>query len=226
MSENNLTITSYKDAARKDKLGTYDCFVSPESITMHQNNDFGILQTVNNNVPLTAFSSGAKSTMEIDLVLDGTGAYAQQKDEPIDIATQLKSLIKNTTKYEGSIHQPPFLEVVWGSMGVFSCRAESLKVKYKTFNSKGKLVAAQVNLILIEDAELELSKRQANQQSPDLFHHHTVADYETLALISYQYYNSTNYMALIADSNELDNLYDCVSGTTLLIPPLALQEDE
>ncbi len=217
-----LKIYSYKDAARKRQLGSFKCLVSPTAIRFKQQNTYSDLHPVNSSIPLSAFASGGKSSMEISLILDGTGAYAEKNEEPVGVIDQLISLMSNSTEYNGSIHQPPFLKVVWGQIPVFLCRAESMDVNYKTFNNEGIPVQANVDLVLIEDVDQKLSKRQANKQSPDLYHYHLVLDSESLPGISYQYYGDPGYIGLIAQTNSLDNLYQLKPDTMLLIPPLGL----
>lgn len=218
--EDLLKIISYSDAERKSTLGTFECLVSPLSIKFQQRNNYGQLNVVNGTIPLTGFANGGKGTMEISLILDGTGAYASKDNEPIEVVKQLSDLMGNTVVYNGSIHQPPFLKVVWGTLPIFLCRAESIDVDYKTFNSLGVPVQANVTLLLIEDVDAELSKKQANKQSPDLFHEHLVEENENLALISYDYYADTRHLKHIATINKLNSLYDCKPGQILLIPPL------
>ena len=218
--EDLLKIISYSDSQRKSKLGTFECFVSPISIRLKRRNNFGSLNVVNGTIPLTGFANGGVNTMEVSIILDGTGAYASNNDELIEVITQLTNLMENTVIYNGSIHQPPFLKVVWGTLPIFLCRAESIDVDYKTFNSEGVPVQANVNLVFIEDVDQELAKKQANKQSPDLFHEHKVAHDESLALISYNYYSDTKHIRLIASANSLNNLYAIYPGQTLLIPPL------
>jgi len=218
--EDILTIVSYSDSERKSKLGTFECFVSPMSIKLKRNNNFGTLNVVNGTIPIVGFANGGRNTMEVSILLDGTGAYAYKNNEPIEVIKQLSSLLENTMQYKGSIHQPPFLKVMWGTLPVFLCRAESIDIDYKTFNSEGIPVQANVNLTLIEDVDEELSKKQANKESPDLFHEHIVLEGESLALISYNYYASTSYLKRIANANHLNNLYDIYPGQVLTIPPL------
>jgi hypothetical protein len=222
MDDELLQIKSFSDAARKSSLGTFECYVSPTAFKMHHCNLYGNLHPINSSIPLSAFATGGKSTIEVSIILDGTAAVAVNNDEPIPVVTQLKDLMVNTVLYDGTIHQPRFLEVIWGDLPVFSCRAETLDVEYKTFNKAGVPVRADVQLLFIEDLDADFSRRQTNKQSPDLFHRHEVVDNETLASISYKYYDDTKHLDLIARTNSLNNLYDCVSGTSLLIPPLGL----
>lgn len=218
--EDLLQIVSYSDSERKSKIGTFECFVSPLSIKLKRQNNFGTLNVVNGTIPIVGFANGGRNTMEVSLILDGTGAYAYKNDEPIEVIKQLTDLLENTIQYKGSIHQPPFLKVMWGTLPVFLCRAESVDIDYKTFNSEGVPVQANVNLVLLEDVDEELSKKQANKESPDLFHEHLVMEGESLALISYNYYASTSHLKKIASANHLNNLYDIRPGQLLLIPPL------
>lgn len=215
-----LKIISYSDSERKSKIGTFECLVSPLSIKVNRRNNFGTLNVVNGTIPIVGFANGGKNSMEVSMILDGTGAYAYKKDEPIKVIDQLNNLMANTMQYDGSIHQPPFLKVMWGTLPVFLCRAEAIDVDYKTFNSEGVPVQANVHLLLIEDVDQELSKKQANKESPDLFHEHLVEDGESLALISYNYYADTSHLVKIAEANKLNSLYDIHPGQILTIPPL------
>lgn len=215
-----LKIISYSDSERKAKLGTFECLVSPLSIKLKRRNNYGTLNVVNGTIPIVGFSNGGRNTMEVSLILDGTGAYAYKKDQPIEVIKQLTSLLENTMQYKGSIHQPPFLKVIWGTLPLFLCRAETIDVDYKTFNSEGVPVQANINLVLLEDVDEELSKKQANKESPDLFHEHLVLEGESLALISHNYYGSTSHLKKIATSNHLNSLYDIKPGQILMIPPL------
>ncbi len=218
--EDLLKIYSFSDSERKSQIGVFECFVSPLSVKIHQQNTYGSLQGINSSMPMTGFACGGTNTMEINMVLDGTGAYALHDGEPIDVIAQLNDLMTNTMLYNGSIHQPPFLKVIWGTTPAFLCRGERLDVDYKTFNSVGEPVRADINLILVEDVNIELSKREANKESPDLFHEHLIKNNDNLAHISYQYYQDTSHLHLIAGQNNLNNLYDCIPGNVLLIPPL------
>ena len=218
--EDILKIYAYSDAERSTELGVFECFVSPLSIKMHRNNQFGKLKTINGTIPVTAFSNGGTNVLELTIVLDGTGAYALKDDEPYLVVDQLNDLMKYTVLYDGTIHQPPFLKVVWGTIPIFVCRAQDLDVDYKTFNNEGVPVQADVRLKFIEDVDLELSKKIANKESPDLFHEHIVADHETLASISFQYYRDTGYIHRIAQQNSLNNFYAIETGERLVIPPL------
>jgi len=215
-----LQIYSYKDSSRKEKLGSFECLMSPTAFKMEHRNIYGTLYPINGSIPLSPFSSGGKNTTEVTIILDGTAANASKNGEPVKVVDQLLNLMENTIDYNGSIHQPPFVKLVWGSLPVILCRAEKLDVEYKTFNDAGLPVRADVNVRFVEDVDWELSKQQANKQSPDLYHQHLITDNETLPSISYKYYDSTSYSSLIAETNHLKNLYDCIPGKTILIPPL------
>lgn len=215
-----LSITSFQDIQRETRLDSFSCYVSPEAIKIQQANRFNDALAVNGNQPIYAFNSGDKSSMKLNIILDGTGAHAHQNNQRIPVADQLSKLRKNTMEYVGAIHQPPFLTVTWGDLLVFDGRGVNLEVNYKSFNSKQEVVHAEAKLTLVQDTNPQLSERRANMQSPDIFHYHEVAPQENLALISFMYYQDTRHIHLIARENQLNNLYDCHPGTQLLIPPL------
>jgi len=223
--EDLLKIFAYKDSERTKLIGSFECFVSPLSLKMQLKNQYGQLDVVNGTIPITGFSSGGSNLMELTIVLDGTGAYANKDGEPYNVVDQLRDLIQLTMTYDGSTHQPPFLKLVWGQIPVFLCRGEQMDVDYKTFNNEGNPVRADVQMVFIEDVDSELSKKDANKQSPDLFHQHTVGEKENLANISFEYYNDTRHIRLIASKNDLDNLYCIVPGQSLMIPPIDVNHE-
>lgn len=215
-----LKIYAYSDSERTSQTGTFECYVSPLSLKMQLLNQYGQLNAINGTIPITGFTSGGTNLMEVTIVLDGTGAYANKNGEPYSVVDQLRDLISVTMEYNGSTHQPPFLKLVWGEIPIFLCRGEQLDVDYKTFNNEGNPVRADVRMTFIEDVDSELSKKDANKQSPDLFHQHVVGENENLANISFMYYDDTRHLRLIATYNDLNNLYDISPGQSLLIPPL------
>lgn len=223
--EDLLKIYAYKDSQRSKLLGTFECFVSPLSLKMQLLNQYGQLKPVNGIMPITGFASGGTNLVQLTIVLDGTGAYANKDGKPYNVVDQLRELIRLTMTYDGSLHQPPFLKLVWGEIPVFLCRGQKLDVDYKTFNNEGNPVRADVQMSFIEDINSELSKKNANKQSPDLFHQHIVQERENLANISFQYYNDTRHLRLIAQMNDLRNLYDIEVGQPLLIPPLEMSHE-
>jgi len=223
--EDLLKIYAYSDSARTTELGKFECLVSPLSLKLNRRNQYGQLNAVNRSIPLVGFASGGTNTMELTIVLDGTGAYALKDGEPYSVVDQLIDLIQITMDYNGSMHQPPFLKLIWGQTPVFLCRGEVLDVDYKTFNNESVPVRADVRMVFVEDVDSELSKKKANKESADLFHQHTIGEDETLALISYNYYKDTKHLDKIADMNDLNNLYDCDPGKILLIPPLITKNE-
>lgn len=216
-----LKIYSYQDEARNQQLGCFEARVNPLALKIYNRNRYSKQYPLNSSNMLSAFSCGGPNYMELTLTLDGTGMIALENNASIDVVTQLNSLIANTMNYIGNIHQPPYLKVIWGQMPIFYGRAEKCDVQYKTFNSKGVPVRADVELLLLEDIDVEYNKRQANPSSPDLFHFHPVTEKDSLPYLSWLYYRSADYSQLIATANNLNNLYDLKVGTNLLIPPLA-----
>ena len=215
-----LTITAYKNVERNSPIDDYECYLPPEAIQLGQTNEFTEVATINGSLPLTAFASGGQNTMTIDLILDGSGAHAVSGGKVVSVAKQLMELRELTVQFDGALHQPPFLRVVWGQLPPFDCRAQSLTTSYKTFNPEGTIIHAVARLVLVQDIDEKLLQRMANRQSPDLYHYHQVGPGETLPLLAHKYYNDTRHLLVIARQNRLSNLYALKAGTTLIIPPL------
>ncbi|BDD04513.1 CIS tube protein [Aureibacter tunicatorum] len=215
-----LKIYSYEDSKRSKQMGSFECEINPESFNVYQENLYSSVNTINASLPHTAFNSGGKSTIKATIILEASGLMTINENSAQTVNDQITDLKKNTVDFSGKIHQPPFLKLVWGTLSVFYCRATNIKIDYQKFDEDGVPLIAQAELDFVEDEDFGTQQKKNNKQSPDLYHVHRVEESQSLAYISYLYYNNVDHIQLIAQANELDNLYACKPGDELLIPPL------
>ncbi len=157
-------------------------------------------------------------------VFDGTGV-AFMGAEQIGRELLGKSVRKDIEEFKdlcfrmnGTIHQPNFLKVIWGSHLEFPCRLTSLSVKYELFDEAGDPLHAKLDCTFTEDDPA--AAQSENKASPDMTHIRVVKSGDTLPLLCRDIYGSSAYYLLVAARNGLDDFRNLVPGQTLRFPPL------
>lgn len=150
------------------------------------------------------------------LTLDGTGVVP---GEPVSVKRQVDQLRNTVYTYVGTKHEPPIVELVWGTL-IFHGRAESLKFDYTLFKPNGEPLRAKATLSLIEYNSPPEIIKQSKQRSPDLTHMVVVRDGDTLPLLCERIYSDPAYYLEVARINGLTAFRKLVPGTSLRFPPL------
>lgn len=153
-------------------------------------------------------------TFNFELLLDGTGASG----EKLDVMAQI-ALFKATVGFSGKIHRPRFLVLNWGVF-LFTCVLESFTVTYKLFQSEGIPLRANLSASFKEHKPKALNELIKNLSSPDVTHAHLVKGGENLSLITYRVYKDPRYYIDVARTNDLNNLRNVDTGTTISLFPL------
>jgi nucleoid-associated protein YgaU len=170
------------------------------------------------------FDKIEKETVTFEFVFDATGvvpvAPGVVPAAPLGITLQIEALKAVTCAYDGSIHSPYFLKLVWGLL-LFKCRLQSLILSYTLFTPNGiPLRATATAAFLGYTDEYELRAR-TKKSSPDLTHVLTVEAGDTLPLLCDRIYGRSDYYPQVADANGLTGFRDLRPGMQLVFPPLA-----
>lgn len=151
------------------------------------------------------------------LVLDGTGAVPGTK-EPV--SKQVKQLRDTVYTYVGTNHEPPIVQVAWGSL-LFYGRIQSLKFDYTLFAANGEPLRAKVTLAFVEYTSATEQVKQDAKGSPDLTHLVLVRAGDTLPLLCERIYRDPGYHLAVARINGLTLPRQLEPGMRLRFPPLA-----
>ncbi|MFC1748525.1 peptidoglycan-binding protein [Pseudomonadota bacterium] len=163
----------------------------------------------------TKFSKVDPEKVSFKIMLDGTGVVETKKD----VKTQVKSITDIVYKYNGDLHEPQHVRILWGSL-IFYGRLESLKVEYTLFKPGGEPLRATVDLSFSGFMTEEQEAAAANRSSPDLSHQITVRAGDTLPALCYRVYKDSSYYADVARVNNITNFRDIKPGSVLHFPPL------
>lgn len=170
------------------------------------------------------FNKVLSETVKFELVFDGTGVIPSALPGVLPflgdgITKQIADFKKVVYNYEGEIHSPRYIELVWGTL-MFTCRLSTLSLTYTMFKPDGTPLRARADATFIsykDETELALS---SDPKSPDLSKVLTVTAGDTLPLMCYGVYGSSMYYPQIAEVNGLTDFRDLVVGARLLFPPL------
>jgi hypothetical protein len=151
------------------------------------------------------------------LVLDGTGAIPGTK---MPVKQQVEALRNAVYTYVGTKHEPPIVQVVWGSL-LFYGRIESLKFDYTLFTPAGEPLRAKISLNFVEYTSAAEEVKEKKKSSPDLTHLVLVKAGDTLPLLCERIYRDPVYHTEVARINGLTLLRQLEPGMSLRFPPLA-----
>lgn len=211
-----LRIESYADPEyQKGPEDTFVAMFNPSTYTVKHSVEFDKKQGMGTTGLPQRYKKSAPSEFSLEFTLDGTGASSKKED----VADKLDHFLAVVYKYDGEIHRPRYLKVVWGTL-LFNCVFKDASVKYTLFRPDGsplRVVVSATFLGFIEDR-----RRAATQakRSPDLMRQHVVLPSDTLPLLCHRYYGSAALAVWIARHNGLDDLVTLRDGQVLLFPPL------
>lgn len=154
----------------------------------------------------------------LEFMLDGTGVNTGGIKIPV--VAQIALFRTATTEVKGLLHKPAFLLVQYGTF-ISACVLNSSDVTYTMFDSFGLAIRAKVSASFTERTPNTLQNILNMLSSPDLTHHITVNEGDTLPLLTYNTYHNQQYYLQVARVNKLKNFRKLRAGTTLVFPPIA-----
>lgn len=149
-----------------------------------------------------------------EFVIDGTGTAS----ELIDVHQTVERFL-TVTGYDGGIHRPKYLKLVWGAL-VSKCVLKSAEATYTLFKPDGYPLRAKLKAVFAENIEDTLRVAEERKSSPDLTHVRVVNKGEHLSLMCQKIYGSPDYYLQVAAFNELTNFRQLDIGQTILFPPV------
>jgi hypothetical protein len=220
-----LKIQAFEDAKRTTEIRTFEAQFNPTEIKWSYGinwDDYGAI--VNADAKEQVYCYSDPTELSITLTFDGTSvdSYGLMALWTKSVKTRVKDFLKATYQYNGSIHQPPYLTLSWGSQDSFYCRLASADVKYTLFDRGGAPLRAEIAAKFVQDTTAETMARILQKESPDLTHSRVVRSGDTLPSMTHAIYGSSQRYLDVARYNGLDDFRSLKPGQVLLFPPLAV----
>lgn len=216
MPGKKLTIKAYKTEDYTSEIGNCTVKINPSSYKSNYSVEYNKEGGTGMAGKTLDFKGIPPETVSFDIHFDATGVVNGNSE---DIGTQLDQFKQTCLEYNGSIHQPNFLIISWGTLQ-FRCKLTSLNINYTLFKSDGTPLRAVASTQFEEALSVEEITRQQGNQSPDLTHAILIKAGDKLPLICKEIYNDPDYYLEVARFNNLVNFRNLEPGMVIHVPPI------
>jgi hypothetical protein len=211
-----LTILAYsKPDYTGAEVGRFEAFVNPNEITLSYEMEYDSAQGSGTTNSRMTFKKVKPGELALTFFLDGTGASGR----PADVQ-QLVEQFQSVTGYNGDIHRPNYLKVMWGTLQVKRCVLKSASIAYKLFKPSGVPLRAVITANFSDNSDDTTRVAMAQDSSPDLTHRRVFKAGDNLPLLCNEIYGDPRLFLRVARANGLDDFRNIAPGTVVFFPPL------
>lgn len=211
-----LLIKAYEAADYSGQpVAEFTAFINPNEITLAYEMEYDSAQGSGTTNSRMNFKKMKPGDMSLTFFIDGTGANGRAAD-----VQQQVERFQTVTGYNGNIHRPNYLKVVWGTLQVKRCVLKSASIAYKLFKPDGVPLRAVITATFTDNADDQTRVAMAQDQSPDLTHVRMVKAGDTLPGLCHRIYGDPAYYLDVARANGIDDFRRLVPGTKIFFPPL------
>lgn len=216
-SPTKLVIYAYSDSAMSSQVGQYTVRVNPEKYTQSFAAVYNRRGAAGRaNVPLR-FDHQRPSTIKLELLFDATGAIP---GSATNLTSEINSFLGVVWKYQGSIHEPYYLKLLWGDL-TFAARLTELSLSYTLFRPDGTPLRARGDVTFTNYVDPATLAQQEKKQSADLTHVRQVVAGDTLPALCGKIYGRPELYPAVARHNGLRHFRSLEPGSQLIFPPIA-----
>lgn len=217
MAVDKMKIVAFK-SDKYSGSGEQQCVVKINPASYTHNHQVQYNNSTAQGAPGTTlkFKGIPPETISFEIYFDASGAV---DPNVVEVKKQLDEFKEVCFNYNGSIHEPNYLILSWGSL-VFKCKLTSLDISYSLFKWDGTPLRAKASVKFEEAIDANLIASEASNESPDLTHMILVKAGDTLPLLCKQVYGDHTYYMEVARHNKLVNFRNLIPGTELYLPPI------
>ncbi len=206
-----------EDYENNSLAGQLDVVVNPSSYNYRYTLVYDQQQASGTSSANLRFQGIRPVDVSFDFLFDGTGVLPGVTD-PEPVKDQIKTFQELVLRYEGDIHRPKYIKLIWGSL-LFKGVLKDVRFEYKLFDNLGDPLRAVASATFTGSVDDELRVAQENAQSPDLTHVVEVKPKDSLPYITYRVYKEVESFIQVAANNNLNSLRGLKEGSTLNFPP-------
>jgi len=198
-----------------DLVGEFTSYVNPNEITLAYEMEYDSAQGSGTTNSRMEFKKVKPGDMSLTFYIDGTGANGSR----IDVQEKVEEF-QTVTGYNGSIHRPNYLKLIWGTLQVRRCVLKGASIAYKLFKPDGIPLRAVITANFTDNSDDETRVALAQDESPDLTHIRQVKSGDTLPALCHEIYGNADHYLSVARANDMDGFRDLSPGTKVVFPPL------
>jgi hypothetical protein len=226
-----LVIRSFenRDFSGEDPARKFITPINPESFTQTFKVNADTSHGHGNPGTEAKYKSTEPEQLKLEFILDGSKTmegYGGENKDYISrkVHDQLEDLKKCVYNFDGKIHRPRFLVVMWGSEVNFKCVLSNLDLNYTLFEPDGSPLRVKVSATFLAHKSREQLLAESKASSPDLTHFRKVKQGDRLDLLTNSIYNNPKYFMQVGKVNGLTTLRQLMPGTNLYFPPFNKNE--
>lgn len=210
-----LTITAYKDEKfTTTPIGSYSLQINPESYTHNHTASYNPAQSTDTAGTTTQYDTIKPETVSFSFYLDGTGVVSDLK-----LRDSIKEFKQLVYQYNGKIHSPNYLLLVWGSLS-FKCRLTKLDIEYTLFDPDGMPLRAKLTPSFEQFLSADDLAKISNKNSPDMTHLRYAGAGDSLPSMCHRIYGDSRHYLMVANQNGLTDFRHLKPGQPIVFPPL------
>jgi len=213
--EKLLILAFQKPDYSDTEVARFEAFVNPSEITLSYEMEYDTAQGAGTTNSRMNFKKAKPGDLALTFFIDGTGANGQMADVQAKVEE-----FQTVTGYDGRIHRPNYLKVVWGTLQVKRCVLKSASIAYKLFRPDGVPLRAVISASFSDNSDDKTRQAMAQDQSSDLTHVRVIKAGDNLPALCQQIYGNPGYYLEVARVNRLDNFRCLEPGSTVFFPPL------
>ena len=189
--------------------------MNPNELTIAYEVEYDSAQGAGTTGSRMNFKKMKPGDMSLTFFIDGTGANGTKADVQEKIQQ-----FQTVTGYNGNIHRPNYLKVVWGTLQVKRCVLKTASIAYKLFKPDGVPLRAVITAAFADSSDDQTRVAIAQDSSPDLTHVRLVKAGDTLPTLCFGIYGDPSYYLEVAQANGIDVFRNLRPGTRIVFPPL------
>lgn len=216
MAVQRLIIKAFSDEKLKRSAGSYTVRVNPEKYSQSLQINYSDRPAVGSMNTALRFANMPPAKISFELLFDVTGAIPGSAK---DLTTEINAFLKVVYNYDGAIHEPHYLRLVWGKLN-FTARLTSLEMQYTLFSPSGAPLRARATASFSNFVDPATIAKDEDKQSSDLTHQRVVKQGDTLIGLAREVYGDPRMYVKVARVNGLSSTRRLAVGTRLRFPPM------
>ncbi len=219
MALEKMEFVAYSDEEFTSKVSgvNYTVMINPESLKVDGAVKYSDKQALNSSAPSQKYEATRGAAMNIDLIIDCTGIV---DDNRTDLPLEIQNLQKVVYDYNGKIHRPNYVRIIWGKNFSFDGILTSFNITYTLFKPDGTPLRAKVALAFNAYKARETVVKEDEKSSPDMTHMLEVVEGDSLPQLSDKIWGDPSLLIKAAEFNRLNKFRKLKAGSTLIFPPL------
>lgn len=211
-----LRIQAFATPDYSDSAGAeFAAYVNPGEITLAYEVEYDAAQGSGTTNSRMEFKKMKPGDLTLAFFIDGTGASGHAADVQAEVEK-----FQAVTGYNGDIHRPNYLKVMWGTLQIKRCVLKSAAIAYKLFRPDGVPLRAVITAVFADNSDDQTRVATAQDQSPDLTHRRIVKAGDRLPALCTEIYGDPRFYLRVAEANGLDDFRHLAPGRELYFPPL------